>query len=310
MPLDPDLVPLVQHLYGATFEQLASGELKSPPLLPAPVEGIVVDDRELPGRHGAIPVRCYRPDRPASGPVPALVWNHGGGWLFGDLDMPEADAVCRRVALALDGVCISVDYRLAPAHHYPVPMDDVVAAYEGAATDILGLGIDPTRVALGGASAGANLAAGAALVLRDAQGKRPAALLLAYPATDPIGGPYPPHRPKECPTVMWLDGPIVTGLFSTYLGPDAGDPDTIGAPAVPGVADLTELPPTLVTTAGYDALKPQADRFVVLLRKAGVDVEHHDLPALLHGYLNMVGSLPAADEALRQHTDWLRQVLA
>ena len=312
MPLDPDVIPLIQHLYGVSFAQLIAGEAGGPAPEPAPVAGVEIENATIDGPHGAVPVRIYRLEG-STGPQPAIVWSHGGGWQFGDLDMPEADAVAARVAAALPGVVVSVDYRMAPAHHHPVPVDDVLAVFDDVVARAGARGVDATRVGIGGASAGAHLSALAAIALRDrAAGASlgsavPAALVLAYPATDPVDGPYPDERPDECPEVMWLNGPIVAGLFALYLG---GGDDGSAMPAVPATAVLAGLPPVLVTTAGYDALTTQAERFVGLLEAAGVPVTHHHEAGLLHGYLNMVGVLPAADRALDHHAAWLRDTLS
>jgi acetyl esterase/lipase len=211
----------------------------------------------------------------------------------------------RRVGLENPGTSIT-NSDAGDAHQHPVPLDDVIAAFETVARDSLGLGVDPARVALGGASAGAHLALAAALVLRDAGGPTPAGLFLAYPVTDPIRGHYPEKPPEDCPPVFWIGANMVADLFGTYLG---YDPANAGPPAVPAAADVAGLPPTLVTTAYYDSLASQGVAFVEQVRAAGVDVEHHEETSLLHGYLNLVGSLPAADAALARHTTWIQSVL-
>jgi acetyl esterase/lipase len=261
-------------------------------------------DRTLEGPHGPIPVRVYR-----AGDGPTFVWCHGGGWMGGDLDMPEADAVARAAAHALGGVVVSVDYRLAPDHVFPVPEDDVVAAFEAAAADP-SLSADPGRVALGGASAGAHLASLAAARLSGAA--RPAALLLAYPAADPFDGPYE-RRPEEIPKERWLGRGATRWLFGGHLGsaydltaPDAVVPDD----AIPTRVVTNDLPPTLVTTAEVDGLTPQALHYVERLRAVGVDVTHHHVDGTHHGYLNEVGASATADAALARHLGWLRDALA
>jgi acetyl esterase len=230
------------------------------------------------------------------------VWVHGGAWVGGDLDMPEAHAVAPRLAARLSAVVVSVDYRLAPAHPYPAALDDVVAAFEW-----LGRlpGVEPGRLALGGASAGGNLAAGAAQNLRDRGGVQPDACVLAYPATDPLGGPYEGARPAVCPPLLWFDRALTSLAFEVYLaGADAV------APAVPAAGDLRGLPPTLITTSALDALEPQAVRFGELLAAAGTEVTHHRVDGVLHEYLDLCGDVAVADDALRRHGDWLAARLA
>src|SRR5205085_6919033 len=131
------------------------------------------------GPHGPIPVRVYQAGTSGRG----FVWNHGGGWVGGDLDMPEADATSRRIALGIDGVVVSVDYRLVPAHVFPVPLDDVVAAFEATVAASDELGIEADRIGLGGASAGGHLSALAAARVTPP----PKAVVLVYPAVDPPG---------------------------------------------------------------------------------------------------------------------------
>src|SRR5436190_93282 len=186
VPLDPDLLRLLE------------GEVPTPP--PRPVEGVTVEDRTFDGPHGPIPVRTYRSQRAPASSAPAFVWNHGGGWVGGDLDMPEADATSRRIALGIDGVVVSVDYRLVPAHVFPVPVDDVVAAFEATVAAADQLGIDAARIGLGGASAGGHLSALAAARVAP----RPTAVVLVYPAVDPPGGPYV-DRPADCRRRWWFD---------------------------------------------------------------------------------------------------------
>ena len=305
MGLDPALAARVAHLWDAHVLQLLAGEVEGVPPAPAiTVPGVVGVDDTVAGPGGPIPVRWYRSDALGpDDPAPALVWAHGGGWQYGDLDMPEADSVAQLVAAGLPGVVVTVDYRLAPAHPHPAALDDVLAAFRSVVAGVAGSGVDIDRVALGGASAGGHLAALAALQLA-ADGRAPAALLLAYPVTDPAGGPYEDRHP-DCPPVLWLGREGTMGMFEGYLG-DGFD----GAHPVPVAGDLASLPPTLVTTAEVDSLQPQAIRFVHLARAAGVDATLHDGGGLLHGYLNTIGASRSADRALTRHVDWLRTALA
>ena len=301
--LDPDLASRVAHLFDATLAEVLSGAVAGVPSGPAlRRDDVEIVDLEVDGPGGPLPLRVYRPAQPADRPMPGLVWAHGGGWRYGSLDMPEADSVAQLVAATLPGTVVSVDYRLAPAHRFPAPVDDVLAAHTWVRDGDHDLPVDRSRVALGGASAGAHLAACAALRLRDT-GHPPAALVLAYPVTDPLHGPYPERRHPDCPPVLWLDADAVAGLFAGLVG--AGTPDE----AVPARALLTGLPPTLVTTAEADGLTLQAHDFVRRLRAAGTDVTVHDVGGVLHGYLDTVGASRFADRALAHHVGWLRTTL-
>src|SRR4051794_4949629 len=265
VPLDPDLLRMLE------------GEVPTPAA--RPVEGVTAEDRTFDGPHGPIAVRVYRAGRSGRG----FVWNHGGGWVDGDLDMPEADATSRRIALGIDGVVVSVDYRLVPDHVFPVPVDDVVAAFEATVAAADELGIDPGRTGLGGASAGGHLSALAMSRVTTA----PKAVVLVYPAVDPPGGPYV-ERPADCRRRWWFDRDSTVALFGGLLGPDH-DPEHPPAESLPTVAARgANTPPTLITTAGaYDGLTAQGLRYGELLREDGVDVTVHEVDGVIHGYLNL-----------------------
>lgn len=302
MGLDPRIAERVAHLWDAHVLQLLSGEVEGvPSAAPMDLDGVTRTDATIPGPGGPIPVRWYRSDAlDALELAPTLVWAHGGGWQYGDLDMPEADSVGQLVASGLPGVVVSVDYRLAPEHRHPAALDDVLASFRWVLDQGSAHGVDTDRIALGGGSAGGHLATLAALRLA-AEGTAPAALLLSYPVTDPDGGPYVERHP-DCPPVLWLGHEGTMGLFRGYAGDDSDVP-------VPADGDLALLPPTLVTTAEVDSLRAQALRFVELARGAGADVAHHDVAGVLHGYLNTVGDEPLATAALGRHVRWLGEVL-
>lgn len=308
MSLDPDIAAQVAHLFDATLAQVLSGEVAGPPAAgPMVVDGVVTTDASIPGPGGPVPVRRYRAaaltDHVAA---PTLVWAHGGGWQYGGLDMPEADSVAKVVAGALVGEVVSVGYRLAPEHRHPAALDDVAAAVHWAQTAGPAHGIDPDRLVVGGASAGATLAGAVVVTRRDAGAPLPRGLVLAYPVVDPLGGPYPAEPHPECPPLLWLDRAAIAPMFETYLG---GDASGARPPIVLGAADPTGLPPTLVTTAEVDALAPQAERFVDSARAAGVEVTHHRVDGVLHGYLNTVSGSRTADRALAAHVAWMRTVV-
>ena len=303
MPLEPRIAAQVAHLFDATWAQVLTGAVEGVrPAAPMRRDDVDRRDLELPGPGGPLRARWYRSAALDPGePAPALVWAHGGGWQYGDLDMPEADSVAQVVAGDLPGVVVSVDYRLAPAHRHPAALDDVIAACRAAVEGAADLGIDPDRLALGGGSAGAHLACLAARILADGP-RPPAALLLAYPVTDPVEGPWDDRHP-DCPPPLWPGPGGIAGLFEGYLG---HDPTTAPDDVVPTRVDLSPLPPTLVTTAEVDSLRAQALHFLGPLQAAGVDVTHHDVDGVLHGYLNTVGDEPRAGAALDRHVAWLR----
>ncbi|WP_076834557.1 alpha/beta hydrolase [Frankia sp. CcI49] len=254
----------------------------------------------------AFRIRIYRPYT-AGADRPLLVWSHGGAFLGGDLDMPEADAVARELTARADAVVVSVDYRLCvEGVHYPAPNDDVVTAFGWAVQHAEALGADPARVSIGGASAGACLAAGAALRLRDAGEAQAASVILAYPVVHPVL-PMPSTELAEklasLTPAMAFAPEIFTPVLENYLGSPA---DEAAAYATPGVlaADLLGLPPTLIFNCEYDGLRASGEKFAEQLRAAGVEVVSGTVPAVLHGHLNRPG-LPEADETLTRMSEWI-----
>jgi acetyl esterase/lipase len=258
-------------------------------LPPAPPTTVDVDarDDEMPGPHGPIGVRVYTPRDPTTAARPALVWLHGGGFRMGDLNMPEADGVARRICAAAGAVVVSVDYRLANGGtHYPVPLDDVVAATAGVRENAGRLGIDPARITLGGASAGGNLAAGAALRLRDELGWQPAGLVLVYPVAHAVIPP--PSRAlaaelQALPRMLRFLPDDVDSITRNYLG---AAPSAAGGYAMPANAILDGLCPVVVVNAEYDDLRTSGEAFTGALAVAGVDVRQILVRGHLHGFLN------------------------
>jgi acetyl esterase/lipase len=252
-----------------------------------------------PGPHGPVPVRVYDAATSAKSGRPCLVWMHGGAFIAGDLDMPEADWTARELALRAGAVVVSVDYRLCnDGVHYPVPHDDVTAAARWARDNAAELGVDPERVSLGGASAGANLAAGAALRLRDADGRPPAQLIFAYGVAHPVLPPLSADQAalmREVPAVLQFP-PEATRFFNVnYLG---GPLSTADGYAFPILADLRGLCPTLVLNAEYDDLRPSGQAFAAALAAAGVDVRQVMAASMLHGFLNLPASIGPVSDAL------------
>src|SRR3954449_3819963 len=187
---------------------------------PAPPTVDIRDDA-APGPHGPIPVRIYTPDGGGTD-APCLVWLHGGAFRMGDLDMPEADWTARQICARAGTVVVSVDYRLCVGGvTYPVPHDDVVAAVRWVRDEAVALGVDAARISLGGASAGGNLATGAALKLRDADGWVPAALLLAYTTFHAIVPPASPSLAPlldDIPRILRFLPDVRRGITENYLG--------------------------------------------------------------------------------------------
>jgi len=258
-------------------------------------------------------VRVY----PAHAPGGAgLVWAHGGGFVAGDLDMPEADWVAR--SFAARGIpVVSIDYRLVAGGHdvYPAASDDVLAAWSWAVSAARDLGVDSDRLVIGGASAGANLVTGA--VLRLLAGEvpglaTPAAVFLAYPtllAVQPDPDPALRTALDENPEADRFAPDRVREMYETYLGGPVENPPL---PAVPGLArpaDLAGFPPTLMVNDDVDELRVSGEAFGATLAAAGVVVEVVTEPGTEHGHLNRPDE-PAASATVDRVVAWLARVAA
>lgn len=260
-------------------------------VLPAPIEVGSVEDTAVPGPAGRIPVRVYRPE--GGGPVPTVVFFHGGGWLTGDLD--THDDVTRRMCRDVNAVVVAVDYRLAPEHPFPAAYDDCLAAAHHIAGHIDGYGGRRDRLAVAGDSAGGNLAAAVALTFRD-EGRPLAAQLLVYPATDFVGDH--PSRTENA-TGYVLRTQDVLDLQHLYAG---DDPAVRGSFRVSPLRAETfaGLAPAVIGTAQYDPLRDEGIAYAEALTGAGVDVFSRTYEGLIHTFLNLFPVSPAADAAVTE----------
>jgi acetyl esterase len=313
--MDPLFAEQLAVLATATPQQLVDGdpdllERFEPLLVPPPTyrpPEAAVESAVARGPHGDIPVRIYRPVG-GEGTGAALVWNHGGGWKSGDLDMPEADLVSREICGRAGATVVSVDYRLAvDGIHFPVPLDDIVAAFRWAVEEADLLGADPTRISLGGASAGANLTAGAALRLRDEDGPAPASVLLIYPclhATLPPGSPELASKLAGLPPAATFPPEVLHPLMENYLG---GPIESATPYAMAALGELSGLPPTLVINCEFDGLRASGEAYAQALVDAGVPVEVICEPGVGHGHLNTPW-LTATRHSLSLMARWVGQM--
>ncbi len=246
-----------------------------------------VEDLTVAGGEGDRPARLYRPERTDGQPLPVLVFFHGGGFVIGDLDTHDNQA--RRLCRDLQALVVSVDYRLAPEHPFPAPLDDCFAATRSVAEHAAELGGDPTRLAVGGDSAGGNLATTVTQRCRDENGPTLAAQLLLYPVTD-LSTPDRPSRVENAEGYL-LTHDDMTWFESAYVT----DEQVTDPLASPLLADLRGLPPAVVVTAEYDPLRDEGDAYAEALRAAGVPVTHERFDGLIHGFFGM-GPLSAACE--------------
>ncbi|WP_455360152.1 alpha/beta hydrolase [Streptomyces sp. SYSU K21746] len=263
-----------------------------------------VDCLTLPARSGELRARLYHPDGspPSAGPRPALMYLHGGGFVLGTLD--GVDEVCRAIAARSGWAVFSLEYRLAPENPYPAALDDCFDALAWLRRSAAGFGIDPDMIAVGGDSAGGNLATALCLKLRDLGLAQPVSQVLAYPAVD-----------DSFATPSWTefaDAPLLTGadarwFWEQYLGPDhAGAVDHLAAPM--HAESLRGLPPALVLTAAVDPLRDDAEAYAERLRCDGVEVTATRCVGVFHGFFTEVGVFARTDEAIAQVARHLRDV--
>jgi acetyl esterase len=259
-----------------------------------------VETPAVPGPGGAIPTRLYVPadDGRRRG---LLVYYHGGGWVVGDLD--THDPVCRFLAREADVAVLAVDYRRAPEHRFPAAVEDALAAVRWAAHEADALGLDGARLAVAGDSAGGNLAAVVSQAAR-AGGPRLAAQLLVYPVTD-LSRKHPSYR-------LFRDGFFLTEAemdwYRRHYLPDEGaarDPRV--SPLL--AADLRDLPPAMVLTAGFDVLRDEGEAYARRMEDAGVRVVLRRHAGLIHGFCNATAVSRPARAAMAEAAGWLAAAL-
>lgn len=282
-PLTPEIIPMIRAHMTMTGAALPGAELAA------------VRDLDADG----VPVRLYLPE--ADGPLPLLVFLHGGGWMLGDLD--THDAMHRILADRAGCAVLGVGYRLAPEHPFPAGLDDAAAAFAWARREAEALGCDPARIALGGESAGANLTAAIALRLRDAGEAQPMFQLLVHPVTD-LGLALPS-----------MDEIAVPGLTRDYLevcrsmytgGTDYRDPLVS-----PMYAERHDgLAPAIVLTASEDPLRDDGEAYAALLARAGVETLVCRLPGLPHGFMFLPATLGAVSRSFDLIARLVRRYLA
>jgi acetyl esterase len=299
---DPRLAPYVRLAAAAppawerTLADLRAGpDDEVPEVWGAPPVVDLVEERTIPGPGGRLRLRIYRPT--ASEPLPVLVWLHGGGWVVGSLD--SHDPVCRHLAVTTPSIVVAPDYRLAPEHRFPAGLEDAWAALAWTVSEAAGLGGDPARVAVGGDSAGGNLAAVAARRARD-RGLPLALQVLAYPVTDFA---FETASYVEHGTGLNLTRAKMEWYWGQYLGGADGsheDASPLQAGRLGGVA------PALVQTAGFDPLRSEAEAYAARLAEAGVPVTLTPYPTMIHGFLRMPALVPHALEGLAEIAAALR----
>lgn len=308
-PVDPAFEPLFALLHGSDARKLSDmtpDEARSMFRLltvPSTVEGVRTEDRAVPGPAGDVPVRIVSPEGDAV-PTGVLVWFHGGGFVIGDLD--TADDTTRRLAVASGCVVVSVDYRLAPEHPVPAAVDDCWAATVWVSDNREALGAAGRPVAVGGDSAGGNLAA--VIAQRDALhgGLGIAAQLLVYPVTD-LAGRTESYVANGEGYFLTIDA--MEWFSANYLG-DLDPTDPAASPLRSPASVLANVCPAIVHVAGYDPLRDEGVAYAERLRDAGVEVHLHDFETMIHGFYGMPNITPVAEEAIQEAGAALRRLLA
>jgi acetyl esterase len=308
MPLDPALTPVLETMAatGRRLEEMTVAEARQMMALLTAADGPPEDvadvaDGTLAGPAGPIPVRIYRPAAAPAAGAACLVWYHGGGWVIGDLE--SADPTARKLANRSGAVVVSVDYRLAPEHPYPAAVDDCVAALDAVRREAAGLGVDPARLAVGGDSAGGNLAAVVAIDARD-RGVALRHQLLVYPVCDAT---LSQPSVEENGEGYLLTKGAMAWFVGHYLG--AGDPtDWRVSPLF--AADVAGVAPATVITAEYDPLRDEGRAYAERLAAAGVEVAHRCFAGQIHGFFGLGAVTPAAGEAVAFAGERLRVALA
>ena len=300
MPLDPAAEGLLAQLEEAGLPPLNE---MSPPDAREAAKGFAelggegeevadVTNRTFTGPAGEVPARIYTPrgaDPDAA--LPCLVYFHGGGWVIGDLDM--VDSICRAVANRAMCKVVSVDYRMAPEHKFPAPLDDCYAAVEWVAREASSLGVDRDRLAVGGDSAGGNLSAAVALRARDEGGPPLRLQVLIYPVTD-HSFDTPSYRENGEGYLLTTD--MMRWFWDHYLRGPADSDNPYVSPL--RAKDLAGLPPAVVLTAEYDPLRDEGEAFADRLTEAGVPVVRKRFDSQIHGFWPMMAVFEASKGAL------------
>ncbi|WP_412542466.1 alpha/beta hydrolase [Longispora sp. K20-0274] len=263
---------------------------------PEPVHRVI--DMTIPGPGGELPIRIYQPEGP--GPFPTLTYFFGGGWTLGSID--TSDGICRSLANAADCMVVTIGYRLAPETKFPGAIEDCYAALRWIDAHAKEIDADPARLAVGGDSAGGNLAAAVTLLNRERGGPALVGQLLVYPNTDYFSD-TPSLRENADP---WLfNQTSVSWYWKHYLTDPEEGRDPLASPL--RAADHSGLPPALVITAEYDPIRDQGEQYAERLRHAGVPTVLTRYDGMVHGFFAMAGTLDGGRRAVEQAAGQLRE---
>jgi acetyl esterase len=312
MSLDPQARALLDaakasgapEMWELTPDQARVEYLRRTERVRADVDIYRVEDRQIPGPVQTIKVRVYTPQvSQEQASLPVLVWYHGGGFVIGDLD--SHDSACRALANQTECLVVAVDYRLAPEHKFPGAVEDCEAALQWVAAHATELGGDPGRIAVGGDSAGGNLAAVVALLAREKGGPKLCFQLLIYPCVAPE--PETPSHHQFAEGYL-LTRKTITWFFKQYLRSSKDTLDPRYAPLEE--KDLSSLPPSLVIVAGFDPLRDEGVDYAKALIDAGNKVTLSNYEGMIHGFYLMGGMIDKANQAIEESARHLKEAFA
>lgn len=288
---------------GRTVERARAEVREGVPIVTGPPLPMArVEDISIPGPESELPARLYVALGAPRPPQPLLVYFHGGGWVIGDIE--SHDGLCRFLAEHSGCRVLSVDYRLAPEHPFPKPVEDAVAAFAWAHENAATLGADPNRIAVGGDSAGGNLATALCIQNRDTGRPQPTMQLLIYPVTDAVGG----QQSRD----TFAHGFMLTRedmeWFERHYIPD-GIAENDPRASMMRADDVSNLPPAYVATAGFDPLRDEGEIYAERMREAGVQVVLQRHPGLIHSFANLTAVCPSARTAMLEVAGALRMGL-
>jgi acetyl esterase len=306
MPVDPQIQALLDKGTGvpatdtlSVADARAQYEARIGLMAPSAEVGAVTE-RTIPGPGGDLTLRIYRPV--GQGPFPVLAFFHGSGFVLCSLN--THDGMCRNLCAGAGCIVVSVDYRLAPEHKFPAGLDDCVFATGWIAEHAAGFEGDRGRMAVGGDSAGGNLAAAAALRIRDETGPPLCGQLLIYPVTDYHSPGTPSYR--ENAEGYGLTRDTMVWFWNHYLSDPADAAHRYASPL--RASDFSGLPPAMVVTAEFDPLRDEGEQYAEKLRAAGTSAVTLRWTGMNHGFFFWVGLVDKAGDAMNESCAWLREM--
>ncbi|MFF2530652.1 alpha/beta hydrolase [Brevibacillus sp. NPDC058079] len=293
MTLDPQAKSYLTRVSDITSLQGEHGEPKAVSK---------VEDFQIPVKNGDIKVRVYTPNERVS--LPVFVYLHGGGWVAGDIN--EVDTLCRNIAHEAECIVVSVGYRKAFTHKFPIPLEDCYEATKWVAENYSMLNADKTRIAIGGDSAGGNLAAGVATMAQKYNNLSLAAQVLVYPNLDLTLTFDKAQSYRDNAEGYLLTTKGVFWAAQNYLGDEINRYNVFASALLNN--DLENLPPTLIITAEYDPLRDDGAEYAKRLKEAGVPVEYKCYEGMIHGFFWLAGIMDKGVQARSQVSKFLKDV--